>query len=64
MQEGDPRRQHAAMHDRIVGVARHEQGFQVGTGLGELLGQVLAADARHNDVGQQQVDGAGMVPGD
>ena len=47
--------------DRLVGVARHEQHPQPGEQRRQALGEHAAADVGHHDVGEEQVDAAGVL---
>src|SRR5262249_24400246 len=54
LQEDGPRVEHAVVHDRVVGVARHVEDLQPRAGLYEAIGEVAPAHLRHDDVGQEQ----------
>ena len=49
--------QGAVMADHVFGVARHVEHSRVGPRRGNLVGQFTPVHARHDDVGQQQVNG-------
>src|SRR5690349_20041690 len=55
------RDQDARVADDLVGPARHEDGLDVRAEGEEPVAELLAVDARHHDVGQDHVDGAGVL---
>ena len=56
VQKDDVRRQHPAVDDRVFRVAGHVDDLQVWMISAQLLREIRPAQARHDDVGQQQVD--------
>ena len=47
---------HAMTDRRIIRVARSEKQFHLGSLERELLGQLSTAEARHHDIGEQEMD--------
>ena len=60
-EEFDTLVEHPAVRDDVGGVAAHEQAFHLRPVCLHLLGQVAPALARHDHVGDQQVDLAGVL---
>src|SRR6185503_3402856 len=59
--EGVDRDQDARVADDLGGPARHEDGLDVRVEGEEPVAELLVVDARHHDVGQDHVDGAGVL---
>jgi hypothetical protein len=58
-----PRRQ-PATHRLVGGVAAHVEHLQAGTHVAQRLGNLRTAGAGHDDIGEQQVETAPVLPGD
>ena len=49
------------------GISGHKEDFEGGMGLAQALGELASAEVGHDDVGEQEIDGArlgGMVGGE
>ncbi len=56
--------EHAVAEDAVVGVAGDVQDFEVGTRGGEARGEFAAAQAGHDDVGDEQLNFSCVGGGD
>ncbi len=63
LEERDARVEHAVVHDRVVGVARHEKHLLIsGTQRGrDAIGQLRPAHPRHHHVRHEQVNLRGIL---
>ena len=58
MDELDAFLEDAAVGDDVGGVAGHVDALEAGAGFQELVGELVAVHAGHDDVGEEEVDGA------
>jgi hypothetical protein len=60
-QKGDAAVEYAMFEDGVVGVAGHIKHLEAGTQAGDQRGQVLPAHSGHDDVGEEEMDRAGVA---
>jgi hypothetical protein len=62
LEEWHPGLEHLITHDRVVGIARRVEHAQVRPPDNEMFGELTTAHPRPDDVGQELMDFAGVVP--